>query len=144
MPQVMVAAGMAIRPHSAWRDAEAEFFWRGGEGEKAVGVGDAEVRVVRAEDVAVHVEVIAKFGEVSGGADEDAGFDHAADHGFEAGFARGQEGFEAAADTGGFDEFDVDAVKAFGGFGDVFGEVIGFVAEDRQGRTLLEPGPILD
>jgi hypothetical protein len=35
-------------------------------------------------------------------------------------------------------------VKAFGGFRNVFGEVIRFVAEDGQRRTLLEPGPIFD
>src|SRR6266850_4687705 len=115
--------------HSTRGDAEAKFFGCGDEGEEAVGVGDAEVWVVGAEDVAVEVEVIAEFGEVGGGADEDAGLNHAADHGFEAGFARGLQGFEAAADAGGLDEFDVDAMKAFGGFGDVFGEMIGFVAE---------------
>jgi len=133
-----------ITVRSARGDAEAEFFGRGGEGEEAVGVGDAEVRVVGAKDVAVHIEVIAEFGEVRGGADEDAGFNHAADHGLEAGFARGLKGFEAATDAGSLDEFHVDAMKAFGGFGDVLGEVIGFVAEDGQGRALLEPGPIFD
>ena len=117
----------------ARRHAQPKLFRRGGEGEKAVGVGDAEVRVVGAKDVTVDVEVIAKFGEVSGGADEDAGFNHAADHGFQAGLARGLKGFEATADAGGLDEFDIDAVKAVGGFGDVFGEVIRFVAEDGQG-----------
>ena len=40
----------------------------------------------------------------------------------------------------GFEGFDFGR----GGFGDVFGEVIGFVAENRQRRTLLEPGPIFD
>jgi hypothetical protein len=130
--------------HLARCNAQPRFFWRGSERKQAIGVRDAEVGIVGAEDVAVDIQIIAEFCEMRGSADQDAGFDHAADHRFEASFAGGLEGFEAAADAAGLDELDIDAVKAFGGFGNIFGEVIGFVAENWQGRALLEPRPIFD
>src|ERR1700730_12071847 len=81
--------------------AQAKWFGRMGEGENSVGSGDAEIGVVGDEQIAVKVEIIGERCEMCGGTDVDAGFAHAADHGFEASFAGGQEGFEAASDAAG-------------------------------------------
>ena len=97
---------------SGGADAEAEGFRGGREGEEAVGGCDAAERVVLDEEVAVDVEMVGEFGKVGRGGNEQARFDHAADHRFEASGASGLEGVISGGDAAGLDEFDIDAMKA--------------------------------
>src|SRR3954468_23206968 len=61
----------------------------------------ADVRVIRDQDVSIDIKKIGEIGEVSGGGYQDAGFDHASDHGFEASLAGGLQRIVSAADAAG-------------------------------------------
>ena len=110
---------------------QAKFFRGVGKRKETLSRGHAEVGVVRDQNVSIQVQIIAKLGELGASADENTGLNHATEHRFEAGFARGLESFERGGDPTGFDELDIDAMETFRGVDDVLGEVVGFIAEYR-------------
>ena len=97
--------------------------------------GGAEVGIVRDEQIAVDVQIISQLRQMRASGNEEAGFDHAADHRFQTGFARGLQRFTSSADAASLHQFHVHGVITLPTAVQVFGREIRFVGHDWQRRA---------
>src|SRR4051812_38020037 len=95
-------------------DAQAQFLRCTGEREQTFLCGHAEIGIIGDEEIAIDIEIVAELGEMRGGADENAGFNHAADHRLQTGFARSLQSFVSIADSSSFAELHIHTVITFG------------------------------
>src|SRR5512143_3074521 len=83
----------------------------------AVDELDARPRVVREQEVAVEVDVVAQARDLRAGRDAEARLDHAAEHDAEPERPRRVRHLDRLADATGLRQLQVDAVRALGAAG---------------------------
>ena len=104
----------------------------------AVDELDPRPRILREEQVAVEVDVVAEARDLRGGGDAETGLDHAAEHDAEAERAGRVRHPHRFADAAGLRELDVDPVRALGAGRDVVERVAVLVDVDRDRRRRLQ------